>query len=277
MSTVKYGIVMPIYDIQSAVKFAVEAENAGWDGFFMADGMWGLDAWICLSAVAVQTHRIRLGTLLTPLSIMRPWKLASQSATLDNLSDGRVIVTIGMGAIDIGFSAFREEVDLRTRAERVDEGLDILFKLWLNDSFLHEGKHYQVDLRENVSSIPAPIQKPHIPTWVVAAWNRPKSMRRSLRCDGLIPVMKPKGGELHPVEPSDLREIQAWIHNQRNEDTPFDFVIEGLTSGDDEQSIAKIQMWQDAGMTWWIESLWDAPYDKRFERLKQGPPRVPNK
>lgn len=127
MNSVQYGIVMPVYDVHSAIKVAIEAEKAGWDGFFMADGMWSFDTWISLSAAAVQTERIRLGTLLTPLSIMRPWKLASQAATLDHLSNGRVILTVGMGAIDVGFAAFAEAIDLRTRAELVDEGLDILF------------------------------------------------------------------------------------------------------------------------------------------------------
>ena len=67
----KYGFVMPQENAHDVVNFAVEAEQVGWDAFFLADGMWCIDAWMCLTAAAMRTHTIRLGTLLTPLSIMR--------------------------------------------------------------------------------------------------------------------------------------------------------------------------------------------------------------
>ena len=102
----KYGFVMPPDEAQKIVSSAVEAERAGWDAFFLADGMWCIDAWLCLAAAAAQTESIRLGTLLSPLSIMRPWKLAAEAATLDQLSNGRVILSLGMGATDVGFAEF---------------------------------------------------------------------------------------------------------------------------------------------------------------------------
>ena len=78
----KYGFVLPEGDARQAADLAREAEAAGWDGFFVWEPVWGIDAWVCLAAAAMQTERIRLGTLLTPLSRMRPWKLASETATL---------------------------------------------------------------------------------------------------------------------------------------------------------------------------------------------------
>jgi alkanesulfonate monooxygenase SsuD/methylene tetrahydromethanopterin reductase-like flavin-dependent oxidoreductase (luciferase family) len=83
----KYGFVMPPADARAVVDFAVEAEQAGWDGFFLSEGMWSVDAWICLTATAMRAEHIRLGTLLTPLSIMRSWKLAAETATLDHISN----------------------------------------------------------------------------------------------------------------------------------------------------------------------------------------------
>ena len=62
--------------------------------------MWGVDAWVSLTAAAMRTERIRLGTMLSPVSRMRPWKLASETATLDDLSGGRVILSVGPDAID---------------------------------------------------------------------------------------------------------------------------------------------------------------------------------
>src|SRR5574341_374940 len=96
---------------------AREAEKAGWDGFFVAEPVWGIDAWVSLGAAAMATKRIRLGTMLTPVSRMRPWKLASETITLDHLSNGRVILAVGLGAIDTGFASFGEVTDRRTRAE----------------------------------------------------------------------------------------------------------------------------------------------------------------
>jgi alkanesulfonate monooxygenase SsuD/methylene tetrahydromethanopterin reductase-like flavin-dependent oxidoreductase (luciferase family) len=104
----KYGFVLPRGDAQTAAKFAHQAEESGWDGFFVWEPVWGIDAWVCLTAAAMRTNKIHLGTMLTPISRMRPWKLASESATLDNLSNGRVILSVGLGAVDTGFVTFSE-------------------------------------------------------------------------------------------------------------------------------------------------------------------------
>src|SRR5919112_1428396 len=126
----RYGFVFPRGDARTAADFAREAEQAGWDGFFVWEPVWGIDAWVSLTAAAMQTERIKLGTMLTPLSRMRPWKLASESATLDRLSNGRVILAVGLGAIDSGFAAFGEETDRKVRAELMDEALEIVTGLW---------------------------------------------------------------------------------------------------------------------------------------------------
>src|SRR3712207_9453887 len=106
-----YGIVLPRGDARAAADLAREAEQAGWDGFFVWEPVWGIDAWVSLAAAAMVTERIRLGTMLTPLSRMRPWKLASETVTLDHLSGGRVILAVGLGAVDTGFAAFGEVTD----------------------------------------------------------------------------------------------------------------------------------------------------------------------
>ncbi|MEZ4863332.1 MAG: LLM class flavin-dependent oxidoreductase [Caldilineaceae bacterium] len=265
----KFGFVMPPDDAETAVTYAVEAEQAGWDAFFLSDGMWCVDAWLCLTAAAMQTKSIRLGTLLTPLSIMRPWKVAAQAATLDQLSNGRAILSIGMGAVDVGFAEFGEETDLRTRAELVDEGLEIIHQLWHDNACAYQGKHYRVDTTALQVHMPHPVQQPRIPIWVVGAWLRPKSMRRVLRCDGVIPIMKPKGENSHPCTPNDIRALRAWLEEQHS--SSIDIVVEGETPDDDpEKAQAIIQSWAEAGATWWIESIWDAP-DTRLKRLHQGP------
>src|SRR4051812_37722466 len=176
----KYGFVLPAGDARTAADLASECEQAGWDGFFIWEPVWGVDAWVSLTAAAMRTERIRLGTMLTPLSRMRPWKLASETATLDNLSGGRVTLAVGLGATDTGFDSFGEVTDRRTRAELLDEGLDVLTGLWRGQPFTYDGKHYHVT--PTSFNVPAPpVQQPRIPIWVVgAAWSK-KSMQRALR------------------------------------------------------------------------------------------------
>jgi hypothetical protein len=271
----KYGFVFPGGDVHEAVAFGREAEHAGWDGFFVWDAVWGVDPWVTLTAIAVQTERIRLGTLLTPLSRRRPWTLAGETATLDRLSNGRVILAVGLGAIDTGFENFGEETDRKIRAELMDEGLAILDGLWRGQPFNFEGKHYHI--KETTFNVPPPpVQQPRIPIWVVGAWPREKSMRRVLQWDGLLPSKINADGSPGQASMDDLRDMKAYIDERRTADTPFDIVVEGETPGDDANlADAIIRPYAEAGATWWIEARWTAPnLDVVRERLRQGPPKV---
>ena len=273
----QYGFVFPGGDARTAAEFAHEAEAAGWDGFFVWEPVWGIDAWVCLTAAAMRTERIQLGTMITPVSRMRPWKLASETATLDNLSNGRVILSVGLGAIDSGFEAFGEVTDRKTRAELLDEGLDILTGLWRGQPFNYDGKHYKVK-ETTFLPPPPPVQQPRIPIWVVGAWPREKSMRRVLGYDGLLPTVMSEDGKHSKVTPDHIREMKAYIEANRTETTPFDIITEGVTPGNNrKKAVATVRRWADAGATWWIEAMWSAPdagLDNVLTRIKQGPPRV---
>ena len=270
-----YGFVLPYGDARTTADFAREAEIAGWDGFFVWEPVWGIDAWVCLTAAAMVTQRIKLGTMLTPLSRMRPWELASKTATLDNLSGGRVILAVGLGALDTGFAEFGEVTDRKTRAELLDEGLDILTGLWKGQPFSYDGKHYQIKPLAHIPP-PPPMQQPRIPIWVVGAWPRSKSMRRVCKYDGLLPAKIGKEGKFEEFGPDDIRAMKAWIEQRRSEQTPFDIIVEGTTPGDDpEKAVAAVRRWSDAGATWWNEAMWDAMKapERVLARLRQGPPK----
>jgi hypothetical protein len=208
---------------------------------------------------------------------MRPWKLASETATLDNLSGGRVILSVGLGAVDAGFEAFGEVIDRATRAELLDEGLEILLGLWRGQPFNYQGKHYQIK-ETTFNPPPPPVQRPRIPIWVVGAWPRIKSMRRALKYDGLLPNVMGEDGKVRmgPPTPAELRAMKAYIQEHREQTTPFDIVMEGETPGDDpEKAAAIVRRWQDAGATWWIEAMWAAPeLENVLARIQQGPPRI---
>lgn len=272
----KYGFVLPAGDARAAADLAHEAESAGWDGFFVWDSIWGVDASVMMAAIAMRTERIRIGTLLTPVSRHRPWKLAGELAALDNLSNGRIILSVGLGALDTGFAAFGEQTDRKIRAELLDEGLQIMTGLWKGQPFSFSGKHYQLK-PTSFPAPPPPIQKPRIPIWVVGAWPHEKSLARVARYDGLIPAkMSPEGSHVE-ITPDDIRAMIAHIQQRRVETTPFDVIAEGRTSKTDPARQERlIRPMLEAGATWWIENMWEganSPDDIRA-RIRQGPPEI---
>jgi alkanesulfonate monooxygenase SsuD/methylene tetrahydromethanopterin reductase-like flavin-dependent oxidoreductase (luciferase family) len=257
------GFVLPGGTANEQAELAVLAEQAGWDGVFVWETGYGVDPWGLLCAVAGRTSRIRLGTMLTPLPFRRPWKLASQVATLDQLSGGRAILAVGLGALDEGMPSMGEVSDLRARAERLDEGIGLIRDLW-SGARQYQGKHYvyqqgTVDL----ATAARPVQE-RIPIWVVGAWPRPKSMRRALRCDGVVPQYR-RDAE---GTPQDARELRAWL-TQHGAGPGFDVIAEGETpAGDLAAAAAVTAAWAAAGCTWWLEERWQTVFSQ--------PPRLAN-
>jgi hypothetical protein len=277
----RYGFVIPGGDMATIVEAAVEAERAGWDAFFYWDGIYiesagpMFDPWVTLAAIAVRTERIHIGAMLTPVPRRRPWKLARETVTLDHLSRGRLILPVGIGALDDGgFGKVGEPTDRKTRAELLDEGLEILTGLWSGQPFSFAGKHYHVD---EMTFTPSPVQSPRIPIWVTGIWPREKSMRRVLRYDGLLPGKMTPDGQRTEVKPDDLRAMVDYIAERRTATTPFDIVMEGRTPVDDPTGAAEmVRPWAEAGATWWLDSMWTAPNgpEEILARIRQGPPRV---
>ena len=279
-----YGIILPRGDARTAADLAHEAEQHGWDGFFVWEPVWGVDAWVSLTAAAMCTKRIKLGTLLSPVARMRPWKLASEAATLDNLSNGRVIISVGLGATETDWAAFGEplggSLDRKVRAEMMDESLDIMLGLWRGQPFSYTGKYYQV-IPSTFMLPPPPVQRrngtPHIPIWMVGMHGSDKSMRRAIKYDGLLPTHKDPFNMPAAESLVILREMAEWVKAHRVDTSPYEIIVEGVTPGDDAAEAARIVRTQaDVGATWWIEANWEAgeAVEKVFERVRQGPPVI---
>ena len=270
------GVILPGGSAGEQLEQAVLAEEAGWDGVFVWEAAYGIDAWTLLGAMAARTKRIKLGTLLTPLPWRRPWKVASQVATLDQLSNGRAILTVGLGAVVGDLPRTGDETDLRRRAELLDEGIDLIRTLLAGRSE-HRGANFtfECDLDDQVR-VAQPVQDP-VPIWVVGVWPRPRSMRRVLACDGVVPQYDVGDRE---GTPDDLRAMRAWL-DQHGARPDLDVVAEGETPRDDPVAAAAVvEPWADAGCTWWLETRWELPHHvpERIheirERIAAGPPPV---
>jgi alkanesulfonate monooxygenase SsuD/methylene tetrahydromethanopterin reductase-like flavin-dependent oxidoreductase (luciferase family) len=279
VGSMRYGVILPGGTAPQQLEQAILAEQAGWDGVFVWEAAFGVDAWVLLAAMAARTTRVRLGTLLTPLPWRRPWKVASQVVTLDQLSGGRAILTVGLGALATDLPLTGEVTELRARAERLDEGIDLIRGLWAGQGSYH-GRHYDYEsARDDLVQVGRPVQQ-RIPIWVVGAWPRPKSMSRVLRCDGVVPQYQVGDRE---GTPDDARALRAWL-TDRGASPDLDVIAEGETpAGDPSAAEALVSPWSDAGCTWWLETRWEMPHNspERMRdvqrRLAAGPPELGHK
>jgi alkanesulfonate monooxygenase SsuD/methylene tetrahydromethanopterin reductase-like flavin-dependent oxidoreductase (luciferase family) len=268
-------------DPKALVSLAVDAEQAGWDGLFLWDHMLHrrtlaepvVDPWVTLAACSERTERIRLGAMITPLSRRRPWKVARETATLDVLSNGRVIFGAGLGAPrDAEFEAFGEEADDRRRAQRLDEALEVLAGLWSGAPFAYRGAHFEL---AEMQFLPTPVQA-RIPIWIGGNWPNRRPFQRAARWDGVVP--EKVGGQL--PTPEEVREIREYIAEQRaaaaiEPARPFDVAIGGFTEAADSEGVEITRSYADAGATWWLERFHPARgsvADAR-RRILAGPAR----
>ena len=151
---------------------AQTCERLGFEGLFTSDHYLSIvtenpgssDAWTLLAALAARTERLRLGTLVSPVTFRLPGVLAKAATTVDHISGGRVDLGMGAGwweeehrAHGIPFPAVDE------RMEMLEEQLEIVRGLWTQDGFTFESRHYAL---EDSSFLPKPVQEPHPPILV---------------------------------------------------------------------------------------------------------------
>lgn len=286
-----FGVNIPAFadfsDPRVLADLAYDAETAGWDGFFIWDAMFFdptfhpmADPWVSLAAVALRTKTIKIGTMVTPIARRRPWKLARETVSVDRLSNGRLILGVGLGdPVQWEFGFFDEVTDSKIRAQRLDEGLDVLTGLWTGEPFHYEGVQYKV---KEVIFRPTPVQVSGIPIWVGGWWPHKAPLRRAARWDGVCPV-KGDGS----ITPDEWRELLAYVQAHRTHNTPFDAVHSAATPGDNPTQAAKmVEPYVEAGVTWWIEPVdpwrfgwsFEVPWAPEAtvlmrERVRQGPPK----
>jgi alkanesulfonate monooxygenase SsuD/methylene tetrahydromethanopterin reductase-like flavin-dependent oxidoreductase (luciferase family) len=231
------------------------AEQAGWDGLFVWDHIQYrapaalvLDPWVTLAAIGSATDRLRLGAMVTPLARRRPWVVARQLAALDLLTRGRMVFGVGLGLDDSGneLSTFGEELDARTRAAMLDEGLEIVHGLLSGQSVHHRGPHYVAD---GATFLPTPVQSP-LPTWVAARWPNRAPLRRAARYQGVFAI--------NIGAPSEVEQLRSYVEPMRPGGGPFEIVI----APEPRHSAAD---WERSGVTWLLTPF--SQFDARAEEV----------
>ncbi|MEZ5177013.1 MAG: LLM class flavin-dependent oxidoreductase [Acidimicrobiales bacterium] len=266
----RHAVFVPIFDELAdpitVARLAVDAEAAGWDGFFVWDHIAYRrvddvgDTWITLAAVACATRDVRLGPMVTPLPRRRPLKVAREVVSLDLLSRGRV--TLGVGIAGDGsreLSGTGEELDAKVRGSMLDEGLEVLEAAWSEGPTTHRGEHYVVD---HLVTGPRPLQLPRPPIWVAVRQGNQKPLARAARYEGVFPVdlSGPKG----------LAEIVAGVNEHRAPDAaPLE--VAAMVGPDDDRTA-----YAEAGATWMLTkfSPFDLPLAHVQEVVRAGPPAV---
>lgn len=249
----RLGLSVPIMDEPSSlVDLGVAAEANGWDGVFLWHHVVGTpdfavpmaDAWVLLGALAERTKRVRLGTTVTALPRHQPQEVARQTVTIDRLSEGRMVLGVGLGEPSSEYTALGRRADRSTLAAMLDEGLEVVTGLWSGRPFSHHGEHYSFD---RVQFLPPPIQQPRIPVWTSAIVRNERTLGRAACWDGvLLGAMSAQGG-MEVLAAEAVAEVAA------RPDAPADIVV-AAPSGTDPA------MYERAGATWvlitdWLETL----------------------
>lgn len=285
----RHGLSLPCFgtgvDAALVADWAVAAEVAGWDGFFLWDHLFAfdpgpvdvVDPWIALTAAACATKTIRLGTMVTPLPRRRPLVLARQTATLDRLSGGRLVLGVGSGAGPWEWDYCGEQAAPRVRGAMLDEHLHLLDRLWTGRPVRHRGAHYRVAGPEwSAVCYPPPLQRPRIPVWVGGTWPGTRPFVRAARWDGVVPMRADGGWDV-----ADTAAVAARVRSLRTSEAPYDVAVPGETDGADGHRWDRYAEHEHAGATWWVEAVhpwrygWTEgrqwPLAAMRERIASGP------
>jgi len=284
----RYAVNLPVVgeysDPKVLVELAKDAEAAGWDAVFVWDSLvfdlaWKppvTDPWIVLGAIAAQTERVKIGTMIAQLARRRPWKVAREVATLDQLSGGRMILGVGLGfSGDAEFAQFGEEGDARMRADKLDETLDIINGLLSGEPFSYQGKHYTI---KETTFTPRPVQE-RVPIWVAGYWPNKRPFRRAARWDGAAPAemdIRPDGFSILPSTPASMKLVKEYIDQHRTSDGPYDMIVSRALPDDQGEAAAMVQEFEAAGVNWLMRDMlpWEVSLSQAYTLVRGGPPKL---
>lgn len=170
---------------QELRKLALEAEELGLDSFWVLDHLHAsprpdeqqmMECWTLLSALAVETSKIRLGPLVLNINNRNPALTAKMATTFDQISEGRLEFGVGAGGTNraerqknLGYEYEFDAYDIpfpmspSVRIEKLDEALVLMKRMWTQERATFEGEHYSIN---DAVCLPKPVQRPHPPIWI---------------------------------------------------------------------------------------------------------------
>lgn len=254
-------------DVGVLCELAVRAEAAGWDGLFVWDHLVVksrlVDSWLALAAVARETSRLVLGTMITPLPRRRPWKLALEVSTLAQMAPGRVTLGVGAGAVP-DFARFGEPASGPERASRLEEGLALLRELLSGEPVTFAGEHYRVDDVTLHDAVQVPI-------WVGGNWPRRAPFHGARHADGLFPVLQEgRPARFRPLTPAEIAACGAhFVASGGRPDPDVAVWSRGLEGRLDAELAAA---YDAAGATWWLQDVLHLSVEELRRLADGGPP-----
>ncbi len=262
---------------------ARRAEEAGFESFWVSDHFFGgegvpdrdcLEAWTLLAALARDTTRIRLGTLVTAVQYRNPALLAKIAASVDQMSGGRLEFGLGAGWKEAEYRAYG--YDYPSAAARVDQlkdTLEIARRLWTEDRATYHGKHYRVDA---AVCAPKPLQLPHPPIWIGGA--QPRVMRLAARyADGFDLGRRGRDGrDLAPEEMAEAFAELARIERaaKRERRLVRSHWSSSALEGDGAALLEKIDGYARAGLDQYLCAF---PRDRAAEMIERSATRLVSK
>lgn len=239
------------------VRLARHAEDAGFDGVYVVDHLflppdrysgytwvngdrpYFLDAWTSLAALAQATHRIKIGPQVSPLTFRHPALLAKMAMTVDQISNGRVVLQLGTGWHQEEHEAYGLPFDTKfsNRLDALDEGCQVILGLWESQGpFSFQGKHFQIN---EAPFWPKPVQTPHPPLWFGGMGKKVRTLIAKYG-NGWAPAMPSGDGvgpETYGAALRELREMAA-ANGRTDEITPGLLITMALA--DDRETAADL-------------------------------------
>lgn len=172
------------FDYPTTLQIAQTAEKIGFshawfsDHFFLdteATQRTSYDIWTIMTAIAVQTRHLRIGSMVLCNNYRHPAIAAKMVASLDHLSGGRFDCGLGAGWKEVEYNAYGIPFpSAGTRIDQLAEGIQVMKALWKDDKATFKGKHYNL---KDAISFPKPLQQPYPPLWIGTMAVKPKMLR----------------------------------------------------------------------------------------------------
>lgn len=295
----KFGLILPTYinNYESVKEVALEAEKLGYDSAWLNDHFFPgwldakffttpcLECWTTLSALAIETTKLRLGTLVLCNNYRHPPIVVKMATTLDVVSRGRLEFGIGAGDLPVEYEAYGLSYPNDSlRIEQLREALHIIKLMWTQEMPSYIGKHYRI---KKVPLNPKPVQKPHPRIWVGSITGRRKIMNVVAEFAEVFNVLgaDPRDYrermktldilcEKFNREPKEVErswfgevnvfgteaEAEEYLTKNKPKEVSFEEFTKGMVFGTPEQCIDKIDEYAKAGATYMIANL--ALYEK---------------